>query len=35
MFITNLGPTDVNGYDGEDGDDADRDEEEEASIADD
>jgi hypothetical protein len=35
MWRTDLGPSDVNGYEGEDGDDADADEEEEASQADD
>jgi hypothetical protein len=35
MWKTDLGPSDVDGYEGEDGDDADADEEEEASQADD
>jgi hypothetical protein len=35
MWKTNLGPSDVDRYEGEDGDDADADEEEEASQADD
>jgi hypothetical protein len=35
MWRTDLGPSDVNGYEGEDGDDADVDEEEEASQVDD
>jgi hypothetical protein len=35
MWRTDLGPSDVNGYEGEDGDDADADEEEAASQADD
>ena len=35
MWRTDLGPTDVHGYEGEDGDDADSDEEEEASQAND
>ena len=35
MWRTDLGPSDVDGYEGEDGDDADADEEEEASQADD
>jgi len=35
MWRTNLGPCDVNGYEGEDGNDADADEEEEASQAND
>jgi hypothetical protein len=35
MWRTDLGPSDVDGYEGEDGDDADADEEDEASLADD
>jgi len=35
MWSTDLGPSDVDGYEGEDGDDVDADEEEEASQADD
>jgi len=35
MWWTDLGPRDVNGYEGEDGDNVDVDEEEEASQADD
>ena len=35
MWRTDLGPSDVDGYDGEDGGDADADEEEEALQADD
>jgi hypothetical protein len=35
MWRTDLGPSDIDGYEGEDGDDADADEEEEASQADD
>jgi hypothetical protein len=35
MLRTDLGPSDVDGYEGEDGDDVDTDEEEEASQADD
>jgi hypothetical protein len=35
MWRTDLGPSDVDGYEGEDGDDADVDEEEAASQADD
>jgi len=35
MWRTNLGPSDVDGYEGDDGDNADADEEEEASQADD
>jgi len=35
MWGTDLGPSDVDGYEGEDGDDADADEENEASQADD
>jgi len=35
MWMTDLGPSDVDGYEGEDGDNADADEEEEASQADD
>jgi hypothetical protein len=35
MWSTDLGPSDVDRYEGEDGDDADADEEEEASQADD
>jgi hypothetical protein len=35
MSRTDLGPSDVNMYEGDDGDDADADEEEEASQADD
>ena len=33
MWRTDMGPSDVDGYEGEDGDDADADEEEEASQA--
>jgi hypothetical protein len=35
MWRTDLGPSDVDGYEGEDGDDVDADEEDEASLADD
>jgi hypothetical protein len=35
LWRTNLGPSDVDGYEGEDGDDADADQVEEASQADD
>jgi hypothetical protein len=35
MWWNDLGPSDVDGYEGEDGDDADADEKEEASQADD
>jgi hypothetical protein len=35
MWRSDLGPSDVNRYEGEDGDDADADEEEEAAQADD
>jgi hypothetical protein len=35
MWMTDMGPSDVDGYEGEDGDNADADEEEEASQADD